>query len=144
MDYSAMKIAQYIIDYCNKHDISISNLKLQKLLYYAWIHFYKVTGRRLFKDDICAWQLGPVVPEVYSEYCAFGGKSINREYGVKLDSYDEATLQDFISEHGHMPASRFVDKSHEPGGAWDNVYDGGNGNRAVIPFDLIMSLECNK
>ena len=36
----------------------ISNLKLQKLLYYAQGCFLAVTGKPLFSDPIVAWQHG--------------------------------------------------------------------------------------
>ena len=60
MSYTALEIAKYIISTCSKKNRPISNLKLQKLLYFAWIYYYTKTGNGLFHDDICAWQFGPV------------------------------------------------------------------------------------
>lgn len=62
MWYDAAEVAKFIITECFKSNIAISNLKLQKMLYFLWVDFFKKTGRRLFMDDFCAWQLGPVVP----------------------------------------------------------------------------------
>ena len=69
--YSAMNIAQYIVNYAVQHGSPVSNLKLQKMLYYIWIDYYINTGNELFMDvNFCAWQLGPVVPDAYYLFCS--------------------------------------------------------------------------
>lgn len=54
----------------------ISNLKLQKLLYYAQGSFLAVTDQPLFNDAIVAWQHGPVVESVYHQYKKNGAEGI--------------------------------------------------------------------
>lgn len=54
----------------------ISNLKLQKLLYYAQGCFLAVTDQPLFNDAIVAWQHGPVVESVYHQYKKNGAEGI--------------------------------------------------------------------
>lgn len=54
----------------------ISNLKLQKLLYYAQGCFLAVTDQPLFNDAIVAWQHGPVVESVYYQYKKNGAEGI--------------------------------------------------------------------
>lgn len=48
MTYSAVDIAKYIVSYCSGKHRPVSNLKLQKMLYYTWIDYYKKTGTALF------------------------------------------------------------------------------------------------
>ena len=50
----------------------ISHLKLQKLLYYAEGIYLALNDSKLFKEDIIAWQHGPVISSVYEEYKKFG------------------------------------------------------------------------
>lgn len=142
MAYSAVDVAKYIITYCSQKKKPVSNLKLQKLLYYAWIDFYKETGNALFFDDICAWQLGPVVPEVYYEFCTYAGIPITNEYNVCISPSDAAILDDIIDKYLNVSASTLVNRTHVEGGAWDRVFKGGEGIRSVIPFSLIKDLEC--
>ena len=142
VNYDALRIAQYIIDYCNKKGISISHLKLQKLLYFVWIHYYKQTGEILFDDNFSAWQLGPVVSEVYYSYCIFGGRPINREYDVHLESSDKDIIDKFLKSYAHFSARYLVDKSHINGGAWDFVFGNGIGENNTIPQEIIIDLEC--
>jgi uncharacterized phage-associated protein len=46
----------------------ISNMKLQKLLYYAQGTFLAVKGEKLFADDLLAWPQGPVIESIDREY----------------------------------------------------------------------------
>ena len=50
----------------------ISNLKLQKLLYYAQGLHLAMHNKPLFLDHIVAWQYGPVVESVYRIYAGYG------------------------------------------------------------------------
>lgn len=54
----------------------ISNLKLQKLVYYAQAWHLAITDEPLFLDEIEAWKHGPVVPSLYIKYKRFGWESI--------------------------------------------------------------------
>ena len=66
--YSAVDVARYIIWYCKRQGYSISNLKLQKILYFVQAEFLVNTGKPCFSEEIEAWDFGPVVPEVYHEF----------------------------------------------------------------------------
>lgn len=68
MSYSALKIAKYVIDKCTRDEQPVSNLQLQKILYYIQKTFLK-NGTEAFEDEMEAWQFGPVVPNVYYQYC---------------------------------------------------------------------------
>lgn len=142
MVYTALEVAKYIISYCTRQKKPISNLKLQKMLYYAWIDYYKETSRELFLDRIFAWQLGPVVPETYYEFCSYAGKPIAKEYFVKLDNTDKPVVDSIIEKYIPITASALVSRSHEKGKPWDLVYKDGYGNRDEIPFELIKLKEC--
>lgn len=54
----------------------LTNLKIQKLLYYVQGFHLALKERPLFKEDILRWQHGPVVREVYDEYRSNGANVI--------------------------------------------------------------------
>ena len=55
----------------------VSNLQLQKLLYFSWIDYYqKKKGAYLFDESFVAWPLGPVVLSAYYDFCAYGAEPI--------------------------------------------------------------------
>ena len=143
MAYSAADVAKYIISRCYEQKKPVSNLKLQKMLYFAWIDYYKATKKELYCDDICAWQLGPVVPNVYYEYCAFAGTPIDILFDIPALKEDQPTLDKIISRYLPVAASTLVDMTHQKGKPWDIVFRNGAGIREVIPFELIKDLECH-
>ncbi len=141
MWYDALEVAKYIISVCTQQGKPISNLKLQKVLYFVWVDFYKMTGRKLFLDDICAWQLGPVVPIVYYEYCPYAGRPISRCVNAEVETCDKERIDQILESYMDIPACELVDRSHVEGSPWDIIYQNGKGNRDVIPFSLIIDKE---
>lgn len=64
---SARDVVNYFLTKANPDEERISNLKMQKLLYYAQGFHLAMTGKPLFNESIEAWRYGPVVPAVYHE-----------------------------------------------------------------------------
>ena len=83
MTFQVMDVARYIVNYCTEQNKPVSNLKLQKMLYYIWIEYHRRTNEYLFEDNIYAWPFGPVVPDVYYEYCSYAGSPIAKNYDLK-------------------------------------------------------------
>lgn len=140
----ATDVAKYVIDYCFKNNLQISNLKLQKILYFLWVDYYKTTKKSLFDDKIYAWPLGPVIPSIYREYCAYGSLPI-LPFGKEIETLDispEETdlINSLISTYASMSAFDLVEKSHERDTPWAKVFKEGSGNKSEIPFDLIQKL----
>ena len=78
MGYNVLDVCRYVINYSNKHDYGISNLKLQKVLYFIQAYFLtnKKSHTPCFNEKIEAWDFGPVVPEAYHEYKQYGSGDI--------------------------------------------------------------------
>lgn len=118
--YSASLIAKWFLYYNYKliedEDADyISNLKLQKLLYYAQGSYLALTGKRLFKEDLYAWEHGPVVPEVYREYKINGSRGIEYtkgDYDGSVTEEDESILKQVYEIFGAYSAWGLRDKTH--------------------------------
>lgn len=67
-EISALDVAKYLIGLAQRDGNPITNLRLQKLLYYAWGNYWHQNREELFADNIEAWPFGPVVRDVYIEY----------------------------------------------------------------------------
>ena len=63
MENKALDVAKYMVTKCVQDKCPISNLQVQKILYFIQKDFLQ-NGSEAFSDDIEAWQFGPVVPEV--------------------------------------------------------------------------------
>lgn len=78
MSYNVLDVCRHVINYSNEHDYGISNLKLQKVLYFIQAYFLikKKNHTPCFHEKIEAWDFGPVVPEAYHEYKQYGSGDI--------------------------------------------------------------------
>lgn len=92
---SAQEIADHLISLAHQHGSFISNLKLQKLLYYAQAWHLAVFDRPLFREQLEAWVHGPVVPSVYRRFRSYGFRNIDDEVRAPILAQD--TIQ-FLQE----------------------------------------------
>lgn len=139
--YSALEIAKYIVLKCINDKHPISNLQLQKILYYIQKNFLQSKNERAFADDIEAWQFGPVVPNVYYHFCAFGSMSIIFYLGTLLNEInydDKSSIDAIVEEKRKINVWDLVNDTHKPNGAWAKIYKNGEGNHHVIPINLIQ------
>ncbi|MFR1826678.1 MAG: Panacea domain-containing protein [Lawsonibacter sp.] len=94
----------------------ISNLKLQKLLYYAQGCFLAVTGKPLFSDPIVAWQHGPVVESVYHTYKCNGADGIPFDEDFDFSSFTEEEnelLSEVYDTFGQYSAWKLRNMTHQ-------------------------------
>lgn len=122
--YSALDVSKYIIKRCNENGYTISNLKLQKILYFVQAEFLVCIGRVCFPENIQAWDFGPVVSEVYHRYKVYG--SANIPYvrigdETKILSGDRELMDGIIDECSQYSASRLVEITHNQD-PWRNAY----------------------
>lgn len=129
--HTASEVAKWFLCY-NEVVVSsggadyISNMKLQKLLYYAQGVFLAVTGRPLFHDDIVAWTHGPVVPAVYHEYKQFGSGGIIAPDDFNSSSFTDEEgnlLTQVYDEFGQYSAWKLRNMTHEET-PWRNTPQG--------------------
>ncbi|MFC1736958.1 Panacea domain-containing protein [Candidatus Hydrogenedentota bacterium] len=114
---TALDVAKYFLskmsDECG--DV-ISNLKLQKLVYYAQGFHLALMGRPLFKEQIKAWQHGPVIPSLYDKYKEYEARGIPRPDSIDLSKYDKPTvelLDEVYEVFGQFSAWKLRNMTHE-------------------------------
>ena len=92
MSHNANKIADYILFKTQNTGDFLTNLKLQKLLYYAQAWYLANYQKPLFDEPIEAWVHGPVVVQVYNEFRDYGcdriGKMIDEEPDLSDDEIE--------------------------------------------------------
>lgn len=123
----AIDAANFFIDLANADpDECMTNLRVNKLLYFAQGWSLVRLGKPLFKDDIQAWKYGPVVPNVYQEYKKYGRERITKtsdDYSADKFSSDELELLlDVAREYGKYSSSGLVAMTHEKNTPWSLVY----------------------
>jgi uncharacterized phage-associated protein len=117
MSFSALDIANKVIinTDIDKGDI-ISNLKLQKMMYYLQGFNLAFFDEKLFEDDIEAWQYGPVVPSIYYNFKDFGKGAIflsEEVEEVQLGSSEQEDMfHQVMEEYGKFSAIRLMEMTH--------------------------------
>ena len=139
--YRAIDIAKWFIAWADDED-AVTNMKLQKLLYYAQGHHLRAAGEPLFNDKIQAWSHGPVVPVVYYELRDAGSKplKLDDEDPFKWDDIDEDTsrfLAQVWNTYGGFTAARLRNMTHEED-PWVDAWGDGDLSGALITKEAIQ------
>lgn len=138
--YEASQVAKYFLARSDSEagDL-LSNLKLQKLCYYAAGIFAAVREPdepTLFKSSINAWQHGPVVPSLYHEYKKHGAGGIPPETDFDFSVFDEADrkiLDDVYNFYGQYSAWKLREMTHGEA-PWIDAY--GKADDKITPEAL--------
>lgn len=106
----------------------LTNLKLNKLVYYSQVEALRDEGSVLFDDPIEAWGYGPVEPSVYHRFSYYGRSRIQEPsvlFGQKI--IDDRRAIHFVDktweDYGFLTAYDLVNYSHREGSAWKSTYD---------------------
>ena len=115
---SVLDVASYFIAKgADSEPNDISNLKLQKLLYYAQGFYLAINERPLFNEDLEAWTHGPVSPDAYQKYKSFGGTAIDPPDSpantvAPFTPDDLELLDDVYGEFGQYSAWKLREMTH--------------------------------
>lgn len=138
-NYTAMEIAKYAINKRYQEKKPISNLQLQKILYFLQLIFAVSHKKLLFDDEFEAWPYGPVIESVYRKFSDCGGFPIQQKFAINIK--DEDTRQfldagiDFLAEKSPWDLVRI---SHADGSPWDKIYNRKGCHKGIIPNELIL------
>lgn len=103
----------------------LTNMKINKLLFYAQGHYLAKYGKPLFYNKIEAWEHGPVIPDVYSTYKRYGDGPIT-EYDIAMTTdvkpEEEDILYNVARKYGRYTASALRNMTHVVGSPWEQVY----------------------
>lgn len=119
---TAFDVAHFLIAEENRRGQgAMTNLRLNKLLYFAQVISLLETEQPLFPDEFYAWQLGPVIPDINRHYKKYENRAIPTP--EKMD-YTVFTVEEirflfdvseFLKKHS---TSALIDLSHVKGGPW--------------------------
>ncbi|MFJ5691830.1 Panacea domain-containing protein [Providencia stuartii] len=137
-------VADYFLSRCDDESgDTISNLKLQKLVYYAQGFSLVLLGRPLFAEKIEAWMHGPVIPELYRKYKDYKNCALPQPESINWDNYAEdeiELLDDVWNVYGQFSAWKLRNMTHEES-PWKNNYIEGVGSQEIDEKDLIEFFE---
>ncbi|GAO98208.1 hypothetical protein Cva_00856 [Caedimonas varicaedens] len=115
---------------CSLSYWSISNLRLQKLMYLCHMFHLGKNDDYLIEEPFEAWQYGPVNPEVYQKANIFSNRPVlNVFYGTKTISNDDPIagqesilIEKVYRKYRPYSTNNLVALTHLADGAWEKTY----------------------
>jgi uncharacterized phage-associated protein len=127
---TALNVANNFIRRAIDENVSLTPMKLQKMIYFLYAAYLCKTSQQLFAERFGTWKYGPVLDTVYQEFKGFGSSSINRYCAndgkvVSVDEKHEIFRQliDMVwckyRVYSGIELSKFT---HKPESAWYKAY----------------------
>ena len=117
MAYNVKQIANLLLLYsADNQGEFMTNMKLQKMLYYQQGFHLAYFDTPLFDNEIEAWMYGPVVPEIYEIYKSNGRNGIepDRELHFNFKQKNELALFNEVCKvYGAFSAIGLMNMTHE-------------------------------
>lgn len=126
-------VSNNILDLAFKEKVSVTPMKLQKLLYFIYRDFLKETGESLFADRFETWKYGPVLAEVYHEFSHYRDRQITefyknsegKSYKLNEDNNPEfaKVLHEVWDKYKGYSGIVLSNITHQPGTAWRKAWN---------------------
>jgi uncharacterized phage-associated protein len=128
--YEPKLAAKTLLLEASKSGISITNLKIQKLLYLAHGLLLARTDSALVSETFQAWKYGPVIESLYHQLKVFGPDAISAndtfvKYWSPLPEFAtdaNKAISDVLAQFGNLSSRALVNLSHDPNGPWQLAY----------------------
>jgi uncharacterized phage-associated protein len=110
--YTVDQVADALIHLSRERGYQITNLKLQKLLYYAQAWSLVINGKPLFDDDFEAWVHGPVVPQVFRRFKEYRWNDITEAVHPPSDKLLFDYLSLILDKYGKLSPRQLEHLTH--------------------------------
>jgi uncharacterized phage-associated protein len=133
--YDVRAIANWVLDKAEARHVCLSNMAINKLVYFIVERTITDRGRLVTDAKIEAWQHGPVFREIYHAFSSFADGEISgraTKFDVKSRSMivaradfskdDEELFEGTLDQYINLSASQLRALSHREGGPWHRVW----------------------
>ena len=134
--YDGRAIANFVLDFCDGNGRKVTNLALQKIVYFCHVWSLIELSRPLIRHRFEAWEYGPVLPYLYREFKNYDRSPIvsratqidpvdgkRRIVPYDFESQTESLLNKIVAFYSRLPAGDLVELSHAEGGPWYSVWN---------------------
>lgn len=122
---SALCVAKKIICKMNETGKEITQLKLQKLLYFTEAYYMATYNKNeLYKEQFYAWTYGPVCKEVYDEYKIYLSSPIPASECENLSMFEEdveESITRVCDVLGSLTSSQLIQLTHMQDSPWSKA-----------------------
>lgn len=148
-------IANFALDVADKCGVDVTNMALNKIVYFVHCDYLLEKGEFLVSAKIEAWQHGPVFREIYHEFKKWGEASIKsralkvnpntgvlEKASVSFSSDEADDIARIVKRYIRFSAAQLRAISHREGGPWAYVWghDGKTNPGMRITNEIILNL----
>lgn len=124
---NSIDVANFFIDLAKSDPYNdMTNIRVNKMLFFAQGWSLARRGKALFKEDFRAWQYGPVAQNVYFAFQPCGNQKIVDFSGQfdsdKFSAEEIELLLDVSREYDKYSTTKLVNMTHAKGTPWQQVY----------------------
>lgn len=101
----------------------MTNLKLQKIIFFTYVDYYRKYNEELFEDQFESWVYGPVIPELYKNYALIYEAEDLDYIDDKFDKQTKKFLNKIVFSYGTMNVSQLISLTHDET-AWKKARQG--------------------
>lgn len=136
MSISSLEAAKTI---CALSDWTITNLKLQKILYISHLLYLGEKKNALINEKFEAWLYCPVEPYLYKKLRIFGNRPIADIFNIDINESlpENCFIKEKYTEIAEKSAWDLVLKTHLKGGAWEKYFDNNNWHQQINNSDIL-------
>lgn len=132
---TALSVANYILEQAKKDNISVTPMKLQKLIYILYKEYLKETEKKLFSEKFLVWKHGPVLESVYHAFSRYKANPIQEYYSEETGRYKtvnptktfKKVFKVVWERHKQQDGIYLSMLTHQKGAAWSKARDEGRG-----------------
>lgn len=137
--HDARAVANELLTLAREAGRKLTPMQVIKLVYFAHGWTLALLSKPLIRQEVQAWQYGPVIRDVYWAFGSFGRQSISapakdefgQAYRTTLTASERAILRAVVKGYSHLHAFELSDLTHLPGTPWSEAIKKG-GHRAAI------------
>jgi uncharacterized phage-associated protein len=134
--FDGRAVANFVLDYCDRQGHEITNLALQKILFFCHAESLVRRNTPLIKHEFEAWKHGPVLQYLYSEFKNFDDRPVTSRATrldtstgkrlvakCELNSEESEFLSAVLDIYTRIDTWQLVKLSHAEGGPWDKTWN---------------------
>lgn len=146
--YDSRIVANTFLSIAADNNKSLSNMHLQKLVFFAHGYYMALFNRPLVSDRIEAWEFGPVIKDLYHTFKSYGGKPVSAYYSTQdpntgelvfemVENSQDLTLIRAVFELlRNKTAIELSEITHRKDTPWAAVYHNAKGKSGPVSFEI--------
>ncbi len=126
-------VANELLGLARSENRGLTPLKLVKLVYLCEGWSLALRDKSIIREDVQAWQYGPVIPELYAKIRQFKATPVTElecaEGDVSADQKD--LIKSVYDAYKHLSGMQLSDLTHQAGTPWSKTWDKQNRKRVI-------------